>query len=527
MAKSIGTAGVVAATILLSLSLAPLPAAAQGKTLRVALNNDFTTLDPHSNNAFLNNLTLEQIYDCLVTRDKELKPVPALATRWERVEPTRWRFHLRAGVRFHNGAAFSADDVVFSIKRAMAPTSNYTIYIDSVADVARVDDLTVDIVTRQPDAVLVDKLTRIYIMNKAWAEANKSEAPQNFAAKEETTASRQAVGTGPFVLRLREPDTRTVMARNPNWWGEFEGNVEQLIQVPIANDATRVSALLSGDIDFTNFVPFQDLDRLRRDARVKVIDGQENRTLFLGMDQHSDELANSDIKGKNPFKDARVREAVAVAIDIEAIKARMRGQAVPTGSMWTQYVTGWAKDTDRRPPLDRERAKRLLAEAGYANGFKVTLDCPTGTYEQTCVAVAPMLAQIGIDVRVNLNPPAITFQRYAKQETSFYAVSWGVPTFDALYTLRGIIMTRGKVGAGSWNAGGYSNPRVDDLIVQVQGEIDAEKRTAYIQEAHAIHNGEFGHIPLYHLMIPWAMARNVDITHRADNFYLAKWVKVN
>jgi peptide/nickel transport system substrate-binding protein len=417
---------------------------------------------------------------------------------------------------------------VFSLKRAMAPTSNYTIYIDSLAEAVRIDDFNVDIVTKVPDAILPDKLTRIFIMNKAWSEANKSELPQNFAGKENTFASRNTMGTGPYLLRSREVDVRTVMARNPNWWGKNEGNVDTYIQLSIVNDATRMSALLSGEIDITNFVPYQDIERLKQQSQIKVMEGMENRTVFLGMDQSRDELLFSDVKGKNPFKDQRVRQAMSMSIDMETIKARiLKGQAVVTNSMWTPYVNGYDKRNDERPPLDRARAQKLMAEAGYADGFKVQLDCPNGNYAQTCVAVAGQLAQINIKVDVNLVPAAVMTQKWLTGETSLYGLSWGVPTFDALYTLRGIIMSKEKVGSSSFNAGRYSNKTVDSLIERVQGEIDTDKRRELIREALALHNADVGHLPLYHIVIPWAMSSKLDVVHRADNIMLAKWAKVN
>ncbi len=517
-------AGALAAALL----AAPNAAQAQGKTLRLAINAEAGTLDPHAQNSLIVNMTIEQIYEGLTTRGKDLKVEPLLATSWERLEPTRWRFMLRANVKWHDGSAFSADDVVFSLKRAMAPTSNYTIYIDSLADAVRVNDLTVDIVTKTPDAILPDKLTRIFMMSKAWSEASKSELPQNFAGKENTFASRNTMGTGPFMLRSRELDVRTVMVRNPNWWMKHEGNVETFVQLPIVNDATRTSALMSGEIDITNYVPYQDLERLKQQPQLKVLEGMENRTVFLGMDQHRDELLYGDAKGKNPFKDARVRQAMAMSIDMETIKARiLRGQAVPTNSMWTPYVTGYDKRNDERPPLDHAKARKLMAEAGYGDGFKVTLDCPNGNYAQACVAIAGQLAQINIKVDVNLVPAAVMSQKWLRGDTSFYGLSWGVPTFDALYTLRGVIMTKAKVGASSFNAGGYSNATVDSLIERVAGEIDTDKRRELIREALALHNAEAGHIPLYHIVIPWAMSSKVSVVHRADNIMLAKWAKVD
>jgi peptide/nickel transport system substrate-binding protein len=259
-----------------------------------------------------------------------------------------------------------------------------------------------------------------------------------------------------------------------------------------------------------------------------VLEGQENRTVFLGMNQDAEELAGSDARGRNPFKDLRVRQAIAHAIDMNAIRTRtLRGQAVPTGSMWTQYVNGWSPETDRRLPYDREAARRLLTEAGYPNGFSVPLDCPVGTYDEACQAVTAMLAQVGIRVALNLIPNAQFTPRLLRREAPFYALSWGVPTFDALYTLRSIMQSRGAAGVASWNAGGWSNPRFDELVTAVEREPDAERRRALIREAHALHNADLGHIPLYHMMIPWAVRQGVAVTHRADNQYQVRDIRVD
>ncbi len=499
---------------------------AQTRTVRFSFNADANTLDPHANNALTTNALLEQMYECLTTRDKDMKLAPSLATSWRQVEPTRWRFELRQGVKFHDGSPFTADDAIFSLLRAVSPTSQYGIYVDSFAGAVKVGANAIEIVTRVPDPVLPDKLTRVVMMSKAWAEANKSVQPQNYAAKEETYAARNAMGTGPFVFRSRVPDERTVMTRFRDHWDKsVQTNVDELILQPIASDATRIAALLAGDIDITNFVPAQDLERLRRDPRVKIVDGQENRTLWVGFDQTRDELLYSDVKGKNPFKDVHVRRAIAHAIDVEALKSRvMRGQAIPTGSMWTEFVNGYSKENDTRLPLDLPRARALLAEAGYPNGFGVTLDCPNGSYEQVCVALAGMLSQIGIRLNVNLQPGGVVFPRLVRTDVSMFALSWGVPTFDAMYTLRGIVMTRDKVGAASWNGGMYSNPRVDALIEQAQAEADGEKRRGFMRAAHKLHNEDVGHIPIYHLMIPWAMKASVSVPHRADNFIVGKWL---
>jgi len=520
--RAIGTAALL-------LALADATPAASAKPFRFATTSDAATLDPHASNAATTYFLLAQIYEGLIHRNDRLALEPGLALRWEQVTPTRWRFWLREGVTFHNGNAFDAEDVVFSIARSLAPTSNVSIYVDTVSHAERVSAHVVDIVTRVPDAVIPDKLTRILIMDREWAEANRARAPQNLRDREETFASRNANGTGPFTLRAREPDQRTVLARFPRWWGGPAGPVDvtEWHHVVIASDATRVAALLSGEVDFVHTVPGQDVARLQRDPRLKVLIGQENRTLWLAMDQAREELVHSNVRGRNPFRDVRVREAIAIAIDVDAIRSRvLRGNAVPTASMWTQFVTGYDEAFARRPAVDHDRARRLLAEAGYAQGFEVTLDCPVGAYDETCQAIAPMLAQIGIRVRLNVMPNAAFLRRLQQQESSFFALTWGVPTFDALYTLRGIMMTRALAGGGSWNWGGYSNPAVDRLIGEIEAETDRTRRVALIREAQRIHNGEHGHIPLYHLMIPYAMKASVQLTHRADNVVFGRTVRI-
>ncbi len=502
-------------------------APADAKTFRMATTSDAATLDPHANNALINVLLLQQIYEPLICRNDDLKLEPCLAVRWEQPEATRWRFHLRPNVRFHNGSAFDADDVVFSILRAKAPTSNYGVFVDTVADAVKIDALTVDVITRVPDAVIPDKMTRIFIMDREWSEANRSEKPQNFREKEELFAVRNTNGTGPYVMRSRESDVRTVLTLNPTWWNKTQGNVTEYHHVVVSSDSTRVAALLSGDVDFVHTLPVQDIERIRRDARFKLLEGQENRTLWLAMDQARDELLYSNIKGRNPFKDVRVRRAIAQSIDVEAIKrSTLRGQALPTSSMWTQYVNGWSVDLDKRPAVDRELARRLIAEAGYPDGFRVTLDCPVGTYADVCQAIAAMLAQINVQVQVNITPEGLFYQKIQREDTSFYGLTWGVPTFDALYTLRAIMMTKDKAGALSWNFGRYSNPRVDELVGNVERETNADKRRGLIREAQQIHNAEFGHIPLYHLMIPMASTAKAQVNHRADNQISVKTVRI-
>ena len=509
------------------------PVAAQPapRLFRMATSVDAATLDPHANNALFTFLLVSQIYEGLTHRGDDLKVHPALATGWTQLEPTRWRFTLREGVRFHGGEAFDAEDVVFSITRALAPTSNYGIFVDTVLRAEAVSPTVVDIVTRHPDATIPDKMTRVMIMDRGWSETNRSAVPQNFGAREETFAVRNANGTGPFVIRSREMDQRTVMVRSPGWWGAAAnaapGNVTEFHYVVLGSDATRVAALLSGEVDMVHVVPVQDVARIRANPRLRVIEGQENRTVFLGFRQDLEELAGSDIRGRNPFKDVRVRQAVAHAVDVETLRrATLRGQAVPTGSMWTQFVNGWTRELDARPAFDRDRARALLAEAGYPQGFSVPFDCPVGTYDEACQAIAAMLAQVGIRAQLNLLPSAVFSQRMRQQASMFYALSWGVPTFDASYTLRAVMASRAIGGGATWNVGGWSDARFDALVLAIEAETDAEKRRGLIAEAHALHRAEVGHAPLYHMMIPWAHRAGVTLTHRADNQLQVREVRV-
>ena len=522
--------GAAAAALMAGAAQAQQPA--PNRVLRMATSVDAATLDPHATNALFTFLVVHQVYEGLTWRGDDLKVHPGLATRWEQVEPTRWRFTLRDGVRFAGGEAFEADDVVFSIQRALAPTSNYGIFVDTVASVEARDRLVVDVITRVPDPVIPDKLTRVMIMDRGWSEANRVTAPQNFAQREETYTARNANGTGPFVIRSREQESRTVMVRNPNWWGwqngsAARGNVTEYHHITLTSDATRVAALLSGEVDFVHVVPVQDVARIQRDQRLRVLEGQENRTVWIGMRQDTDELQGSDLRGRNPFRDLRVRQAVAHAMDLDALRrTTLRGQGVPTGSMWTEFVNGWARETDRRTPFDPARARALLAEAGYPNGFTVPMDCPVGTYDEACQAVAAMLARVGIRAQLTIHPNAVFSQRVRRQEPMMYMLSWGVPTFDASYTLRAVMASRSVGGAATWNAGGYANPAFDALLPRIDAEQDPQARRGLIRDAHALHNADLGHVPLYHMMIPWAVRSGVTVQHRADNQFQVREIRV-
>jgi len=524
-----------ATTVLRAATLAVLVAfalPADAKTLRFSSQGDITTIDPHGNNEGFTNAYLDNIYETLVTRGKDLKIEPCLAESWTQASPTVMRFKLRANVKFHDGTPFTADDVVFSIGRALSDTSNFKPYLAGVKEAKKIDDLTVEIVTNGPAPVLIPQLTEVRIMSRAWATKHNVLKPQDYKNKEETFATRNANGTGPFILRTREADVKTVAVLNSNWWGKREGNVTEIVYQPIKSDGTRLAALISGEIDFVLDPPPQDIPRLKQDAKIRIAEGNENRTIFLGLDQFRDELAYSNVKGKNPFKDKRVREAVQISIDVNAIKSQvMRGLSVPSGIMFAPQVDGYPKDLDKPAKVDREKAKKLLAEAGYPNGFDITLDCPNNRYvadEKICVAIAAMLAQVNIKVKVNAMPRANYFPKIQNLDTSFYMLGWGVPTFDSQYSLQSLLRTRvDKSADGDYNLGRYSNAKVDALIDRLKTEVDTKQRAAIAREVTALHMADVGHIPLHHQVIPWAMRSNVNVVHRADNRLTVKWVKIN
>jgi len=521
--------------IALALVATLLAAPAIGKTLRWASQGDPQTADPFSQNEGLTNMFSQSVHDTLVMRDSALRLVPGLAVSWQQVDATTWRFTLRRGVKFHDGSPFTADDVVFSYLRAQHPNSQLRQYAVPVGKPRRIDDYTVEFVQDKPNPVTLEHATTIYIMNKAWAVKNKIERPLDFKGKEETFASRNANGTGAWILVSREPGVRTVLRRNPDWWGAGEGrapgNVTEVVYTQVSADATRTAALLSGQIDFVLDPPPQDLARLEANKETKVVRGQENRVVFFGFDQHRDELLYSNVKGRNPFKDVRVRQAVYQAIDIEALRTRtMRGSALPTGGM-TPSTLPSSPEIEQRLPYDPGRARQLLAEAGYPNGFEVTLDCPNNRYvndEEICIAVAAMLTRIGVQTKVTAMPRATYFPKLEKHDTSFFMLGWGGAITDAQTTLSPVLRSPDEsTGNGSFNYGRYLNPKLDALIDAAAVEMNAERRRQLVWDALREHNAQVHHVPLHRQMIPWAMRTNVTVAHRADNVLSMESVRID
>lgn len=515
---------------LLGVSLVALMAASPAlaeNVLRWTSQGDALTMDPHSQNEGPTIAMNGQIYEALVTRDAALVLQPELAESWE-AAPDGWTFNLRKGVTFHDGSAFTAEDVVFSFARANHEASDYKEQAKNVVEVQVIDDHTVKLMTSGPNPILPNQLTSIFMIDKTWAEANNVVAPQDFKAKEETFAVRNANGTGPFALVSRAPDELTELAAYDGWWGkgQFPGNIDKIEYRPITNAATRVAALLSGEVDFVLDPPLQDLKRIEGAEGLNVTTVAQIRSIFFGMDQGVDELRTSNIKGKNPFKDVRVRHAMNLAIDKKAIqRVVMEGLSFPTGMITPPGVLGNTPENDPSYGFDVAQAKALLAEAGYGDGFSVRLDCPNNRYnndEKICQAAVAMLAKIGVDISLDAIPKAQHFPKIQKRETDFYMLGWGVPTLDSHYVFSYLLD-----GDGSWNATGYNNPIVDAVTSAIVTEIDIPKRTAMIDAAWVQIKADMPYVPIHHQVLAWGIADGFEIPIAADDAVRPRFIVKN
>jgi peptide/nickel transport system substrate-binding protein len=518
-----------AASIALGAALAAAPASAA--TLRWAAQNDILTLDPHSQNHATTNGILQHAYEGLTRYNAKYEVEPALATKWTMISPTQVRFDLRKGVKFHDGSPFTADDVVFSFGRIKQPQGTMQIYVTGISEIKKIDDHTIDVILAAPNPLLLRNIIDFRIMSKAWAEKNKTANVQDYKAKEENFASRNTNGTGPYKVTGWTPDQRITMTVNKDWWDKLDGNVTEVIYTPIKSDATRVAALLSGDVDMLTDLPTQDVARLRADAKLKILDGPEVRTIYLAPDVGSAELKYSNIKGKNPFADKRVRQALSMAIDREAIKRNiMRGLSIPAGVMVAPGVNGNAPDIDTATKPDTDGAKKLMAEAGYPDGFEVQLNCPNNRYvndEEICQAVLAMWARIGVKGKLAAENMATFIQKVQNFDVSVYLLGWGVATYDAQYTLQSLVRTRSGGPDGNFNFSRISDPKVDQLVDAMKTEVDIAKRNAMIKEALIRTRDEVLLIPLHHQMRPWAMKAGVTTVHKSDDRPESRFANVN
>ena len=479
---------------------------ASAETIRWARAGDAITMDPHAQNEGPTHTLNHQIYDSLVQRDMSGAMIPSLATEWAALSenPNIWRFKLRQNVTFHNGAAFDSEDVVFSINRAMADGSEMKELLSSVQDVRAVDAYTVDIETKGANPLLVNNLTNMFMMDKSWSEENDVMTPHDVAKGETNFATMNTNGTGAFMLVSRAVDEKTVLKANPNYWGKdiYPNQVTEIIYTPIQSSATRVAALLSGDVDLIQDVPVQDLGRVESSSGLKLATAAQNRVIFFGVNTT-----------KGPTADLRVRQAMNIAINRDAIKqVVMRGQSDPTGVIMPPFVNGWTEKLNEYPKYDLDEAKALMQEAGYGDGFSIVLNCPNDRYvndEAICQAAVGMMAQIGIKVTLDAKPKAQHFPIAKGGESDFYMLGWGVPTFDSHYIFNFLVHTQTE-NRGSWNPTGFSNTDVDAMIVSLESETNLNKRDETIAKIWAEVQAAQIYLPIHNQVLNWGMSENIN-----------------
>jgi peptide/nickel transport system substrate-binding protein len=504
--------------------------AAAAETFKWAGTTDPQTMDPHAVNSapvlgFLNN-----IYEGLVRRNKGMKIEGALAESWEALGADGWRFHLREGVTYHDGSAFTAEDVLFSYERASSEEADVRSWFAPVSSVVVVDDFTVDFMTKAPNPLFPDSIANFMIMDKGWTEANDATRPSKEA---ENFATRNSNGTGAFTLASRDPGVRTTLKPFAGWWDDLESNITEAVFTPIGEASTGMAALLSGEIDFIAPIPLQDVPRLKETDGFAVHEGVEARVLMLGFSHDSDALKYSaETTDKNPFHDPRVRKAIYQAIDVNALTSRvMRGTAEPVSQLVSKEMRGFSTGLADRLPLDPEGAKALLVDAGYPDGFSFGLMCPNDRYindEAICRAVASMLAKVGVKAELAAMPVRSYWPELRADNYDMYLLGWSPGTFDAEHPLRFLASTPNtEKKLGSWNFGGYSNARIDELLPMIQTEIDDGKRQEMIDEAHKILQDDVAYVPMYVQPLIWATKDNISLTQRTDNFFILRWVTVN
>jgi len=489
------------------------------KTLRYASQFDPGTMDPHAIASLYQTRVVSQVYDPLVQRDEKFQPAPALALSWTPLPDGKgWRFKLRPNVRFHDGTPFTADDVVFSVERVLAPTSGQKVTLPNVTGARKVDDLTVDLLTSRVTPLLPVASTNFRVMSRAWCLRHHTERPQDYKAKEETFAARNANGTGPYKLVQWTPDVKTVLAANADYWGP-RGNVTEAQYLVLGTAATRLSGLLSGEIDLVIDPALQDLERLRRLPQVTLAQVVSNGTQFLGFNYASDKLVHGDAGGRNPFRDLRVRQAVRYAIDVKAMQSKVMRNAGAIGrAMFSPTIQGYDARFDTVTPYDLQKAKALLKEAGYPDGFSVELDCSSQQpADAMCQAVSGMLARAGIRVAYHPLPFNVLLPKLTSGDTSMYVIGWNTGTAEAEQSLVPIVRTPRSASEGEYNFGHYSNPKVDALLDRGSVEFAPERRKAIFVEAMEALDADAAFIPLTYRYVVWAMRKNVRTVPRPND----------
>lgn len=501
-----------------------LPAAAHAEQLRWASATDVATLDPFAHGESFTSGILAHVFDPLVRRNRALELEPALAVSWELLNETTWRFKLRENVTFHNGNPFTADDVVASIARVGDPGSRQRSNVALIESVSKVDDFTIDIVTKGPSPLLLNDLAGVMIMDKEWMEANNALLPGNLGEGITTAASNEAIGTGPFKVVSYKPDAETNFVINEDWWDTPEHNITSIQFKPVKSDATRVAALLSNEVDLITPAPLQDLARLENAPGILVDEQPSLRILMLAMSRRPDSLA---FPGQpNPLLDLKVRQALWHAIDLESIQKRiMRGKSRNTATFVAPPVPGYSEANDVAFGFDPELAKSLLAEAGYPDGLKVRLNCTNDRYindEQICVAISSMWSKAGIETELQTESRATFFPRQDSGEFDISLTGWAtLPSMDGFSMMRSMLADT-KDGFGGGNDIAYVHPRIEELTRLAAVELDETKRRAYVSEALAVAGEDIAYIPLHQQPVAAAMSDRFEIPQFADE-YIRLW----
>ncbi len=503
-----------------------LPAAAQD--LRIGLKTEPSALDPQFHNLGPNNQIAQHLFDPLVAKDAQQLPVPALALSWKTVSDTVWEFKLRPGVKFHDGSPFTAEDVVFTYERAAKvpnSPSPFTLITRQITKLEIVDPLTVRLSTAAPAPLLPLDLSGLPILSHI---AAAGAAPEGKTTAE-LNRGEGLVGTGPFKFTDWKRGSELVLARNDDYWGPKSAWAKVTFR-PLTNAASRVAALLAGDVDLIEDPPTADLARLRKEPKVGLAEAVSSRVIYIALDQFAEPSPGiPDTKGKNPLKDKRVREALSHAIDRKGIVDKiMEGVGQPAGDLLPAPAFGTSKDT-RPDKYDAAAAKKLLAEAGYPNGFSITLGTPNGRYIndlKVAQAVAAMWSRVGVKTEVEAAAPPVFFKNRDEYRYSAYLAGWGSDSGEMSNPLRALAATPSREkGMGGTNRGRYSNPAMDAKLEEAMRTVDDKKREALLQEASRLVMADYGLLPLHFELSVWAMRRDLTYAGRADQATLAQFVK--
>jgi peptide/nickel transport system substrate-binding protein len=506
---------------------------AQAETLTIGSASEPSAMDPHFHNLGPNNAMRRHIFESLVIQDENQNLQPGLAVSWEPVSATSWKFELRDGVSFHDGSSFGPEDVVWTLCRipnVPESPSSFTIYTKAITSVEAPDATTLIINTATPYPLLpVEASTWGLLDAPADAEGlTYDPAGCDYAGEYPSTPSfndgTSAVGTGAYTFGEFVKGDRVVLNRNPDYWGEAP-DFEQVVFRPITSDGPRVAALLAGDVDLIDKPPLQDLPRLVEDPEIEVAQGLSNRVIYLHMDQYEDATPGVSGVDGNPFKDVRVREALSHAINREAIVDRiMGGVAVPAGELLPPIMFGANPDA-AFTPFDADKARSLLAEAGYPDGFELVIGSPNDRYindELIAQAVAQMFARIGVETTVDAVTASVFFSRRNQYEFSIYLAGWGSGTGEMSSPLRALVACRdADAGFGGTNRGRYCNPEMDAILKQALETVDEEARAELLQQASAMVMADYGILPLHFEVTPWAFKKGLSYTPRADQYTLA------